>query len=166
MIMQEEEEEEAPAMEEKQEEAEAEEQQQQQLPTTCFKFWVGGVGFTIKTAHLERFLGGNHFLARLAHHAADGMLLESTPLAAYVDVDAIAARHPNTRHVHLDEHCGSFFANALFMPTILDFITRRAKDDPTAPMYRYALPNKSDDAVALDMLQDFLFCGKCFALRS
>ncbi len=40
--------------------------------------------------------GNYHFLALVAARAADCRVPESTPLAEYVDVDAIAAQHPNT----------------------------------------------------------------------
>ena len=130
------------------------------LPHTCF--WVGGIGLCIETMQLDEFLGGDHFLARLATRARDGGgMRESIPLSTYVDIAAIARTHPNTIHVQLDEHGGPFFANAYFMPIIFDFIARR-NNDPHAPMYVHALPNTSDDALALDTLQNFLFAGRCF----
>ena len=88
-------------------------------------------------------------------------MLEGTTLSPYVDVDAIALTHPNTNHVLLDEHSGPYFANAYFMATILDFMTcHNAR--PDAHLYLSPLKNKSDDAVALDILQDYLFAGQLF----
>jgi len=144
--------------------------------STCF--WVAGVGFSIHTHHLDTFLDGEHFLARIASRALNDGVLEGTPLEAYVDVAAIALQHPNiARHVQIDEHGGSFFANAYFMPVIFDFIVRRCKakaqeradnaapqllQDSSSLCYIYELPNRSDDALALDTLQDYLFAGTVF----
>ena len=132
--------------------------QQQQPPRTCF--WVAGIGHSIETGQLEQFLGGEHFLAWVAARAAAGIALEGKP-PQYVDANTLAQTHPNTFHVQLEEHGGAFFAKAYFMPTILDFIVRR-NADPRAPMYLRALHAKSDDAVALDTLQHFLFVGEVF----
>jgi hypothetical protein len=148
-------------------------------------FWIEGIGFSIDERALNDFMGGDHFLARLADRALDfaedgasalehGLVLDQDALArsdalqgisrknVRLSLDPGAATADRVTFVGAHDSCSPLWSELSLLPIIFDFIARRRTDPHCHVLNVVDLPRKGEDAAAVDRLQHFLFGGTVY----